>query len=108
MEYRLKYRDIPWGVALGVLPGKIIGTFFIKPWMRAARDWGYTVRRWISRLIFTLLILMMIALILGLIDTATDGGLILRISEFLEMASTATPEPQPVSIPTPVDIRNSH
>ena len=30
-EHRVPYRDIPWGVAFAVLPGKIIGTFILKP-----------------------------------------------------------------------------
>jgi len=31
MEHRVRFRDIPWPMAIAVLPGKIIGTFIIKP-----------------------------------------------------------------------------
>lgn len=31
MDYRIKYRDIPWSVALYVLPAKIVGTLVGKP-----------------------------------------------------------------------------
>jgi hypothetical protein len=30
MDQRLNYRDIPWHVAIAVMPGKILGTIFIK------------------------------------------------------------------------------
>ena len=39
MEYRLKYRDIPWHVAIFVLPGKIGGTVFIKWPSQFAKNW---------------------------------------------------------------------
>jgi len=34
MEYRMKYRDIPWSIAFAVLPGKIIGIFFARPLLK--------------------------------------------------------------------------
>jgi len=39
MEYRLKYRDVPWHIAIFVLPGKVCGTIFIKWPLRFAKHW---------------------------------------------------------------------
>ena len=39
MEYRLKYRDIPWHVVIMVLPGKVFGTIFIKWPLQFAEKW---------------------------------------------------------------------
>ena len=38
MEYRLRYRDLPWSVALAALPGKIIGGYLIRPTEAIADD----------------------------------------------------------------------
>ncbi len=43
MEYRLKYRDIPWHVAIFVLPGKVCGTVFIKWPQRFIDNWEHNV-----------------------------------------------------------------
>ncbi len=41
MEYRLKYRDIPWVVAFIVLPGKVLGTVFIAWPARYIANWRH-------------------------------------------------------------------
>jgi len=69
MEHRIKYRDIPWGVALGVLPGKIIGTLFIKPGITFRRDWKYILTRAGRKL----LILCMIIIVIGMLAMAAEN-----------------------------------
>lgn len=73
MEYRVKYRDIPWSVALAVLPGKIIGTFFIKPGIRFKYDHRRILRNWIINAAGCVVILLAIALIITLVNIGTDG-----------------------------------
>ena len=74
MEYRLKYRDIPWLVAIEVLPGKIIGSLFIKPWRRLMYNNSYRARVWFARFCVALLLAVMSVLLFMLINEATDGA----------------------------------
>jgi hypothetical protein len=76
MEYRLKYRDIPWSVALAALPGKIIGTFFIKPWLRFKRDYRRILHNWMMNATVCAVVLLVIALIMTLVNIGTDGKVI--------------------------------
>lgn len=57
MEYRMKYRDIPWRVAIGVLPGKIIGSFIIRPYV------FLDSKRWVRHVIGTLKLMGLIAIL---------------------------------------------
>lgn len=95
MEYRLKYRDIPWPVAIGVLPGKIIGTFLIKPWLKFRRTWKRAVR-------ILLVLLMMLIITMGML-TIVDyfvGGAIRHKFK----AVFFTQEPAIVDLATPASI----
>jgi hypothetical protein len=76
MEYRLKYRDIPWIVAFGVLPGKIIGTLFIKPFIKLRRNRGHLARVWLARFCTVLLALVVGAVIFVVADHFSDGAVI--------------------------------
>ncbi len=76
MEYRLKYRDIPWFVAFIVLPGKILGTVLIKWPLRFADHWEHNL------VILGLSIMMVIAIVAGMYYV-TDGTVNL-LTIFLE------------------------
>jgi len=108
MEYRLKYRDIPWSVAIGVLPGKIIGTFLIKPWLRFKRNWQRTVVRWLTGFMVTIIALMLVLLLMTLLDTVTDGSVqkLLIDAGILNVHNMTTPPP--VSVPPAVEIIGNH
>lgn len=75
MEYRMKYRDIPWRVAIGVLPGKVIGSFIINPYV------FLNSKRWVRHVIATLklmsvitiLAVILIAFVAVIVDALTDG-----------------------------------
>ena len=56
MEYRMKYRDIPWMVALTVLPGKIIGTFFIKPPIYLKINFKRLFRKYMPPILFIMMV----------------------------------------------------
>ena len=73
MEYRLKYRDVPWSVAFGVLPGKIIGTFLIKPVEKFKRNWEVILHKWLTRLLIIVLLAMMVVAVWALFDHLTAG-----------------------------------
>lgn len=76
MEYRLRYRDIPWFVAFTVLPGKILGTVFIKWPQRFADNWTHN-------LVITGLIISLVLGLSGLIHYVSDGEVNL-FTAFLE------------------------
>lgn len=79
MEYRLRYRDIPWGVALTVLPGKIIGRLIIAPVFHIAENWKRILIK-ISKTIGTIsLILLVLGVVITLIDLATKDKLSISI-----------------------------
>jgi len=103
MEHRLKYRDIPWLVALGVLPGKIIGTFLIKPFLKLTFNDGYLAKVWLTRLLVVSLVFVVGGLFLALVDYATDGAVTASLSQtwgwWLAAAQTANE-----TVPTPTEI----
>ena len=66
MEYRLKYRDIPWFIAFIVLPAKICGTMFIK-WPLWIAD------NWKDCLLFIGIVSFLAALIVAATYFVTDG-----------------------------------
>ena len=66
MEYRLKYRDIPWYVAFFVLPGKILGTVFIKWPVAIVENWEHFM------VSIGLTIILVFLLIVG-VHYVTDG-----------------------------------
>jgi len=80
MEYRLKYRDIPWGVALTVLPGKIIGKFIIVP-----VEYVILKRRRLLRiLLITMITSVVIFMALTFVDMMTDRKLFAFIGKIYE------------------------
>ena len=83
MEYRVKYRDLPWSVAFGVLPGKIIGHFILKPvhWVI------HHPHKTLSFLLFTLLGISLTGLILVLANIAVDGAVAALVNRWLEILS---------------------
>ena len=109
MEYRLKYRDIPWPVALGVLPGKIIGTLFIKPLERLSRNAGLRARVWLSRFCTVLMVMVVAAVIFVIADHFTGGAVIASLDRtwdwWLSLAQSANDAAPAVStMPTPTEI----
>ena len=93
MEYRIKYRDIPWPVAIGVLPGKIIGTFLIKPWFRLKRNWKSIAIRWLNRLLFLAVMTVVLFFIVMVVESTTEGGLSKTYLDFWNWWTATTPEP---------------
>ena len=73
MDYRVKYRDIPWGVALSVLPGKIIGTWFIKPGITFRCNWRDILMRWLKKLLILVAVLVIILVIITMIEIFSEG-----------------------------------
>ena len=73
MEYRMRYRDIPWGVALAVLPGKMIGSLIINPVIRFGNNWSEILLRWLKRLVLLLLIIVFFGMLIMVADIITDG-----------------------------------
>lgn len=109
MEYRVRYRDIPWFVALGVLPGKIIGTFFIKPWLKFKRDWKSITLRWTERAALLLIILVVMGGVFTLANHLTDGGVERMFSDIQAMTETApAPEEAIVDLATPAKVIRNH
>ena len=80
MEYRLRYRDLPWSVALAALPGKIIGGYLIRPTEAIADDPMHYVAKFAKFLLFVVLVLALSLLITIGIDLATRGSLGLKKS----------------------------
>ena len=106
MEYRLRYRDVPWFVAIGVLPGKIIGTFFIKPWLKFKRDWKNTIVRWCERFFLLVVILVVMGGVLALTNHLTKGGIDRIFSDIKAMTETAPVEEEAiVDLATPADVK---
>lgn len=79
MDYRLKYRDIPWRVALGVLPGKLIGSFFIKPYIKFMYRWRNIISSNAKHLLVVIAICLVIALAFSLVDVLSGNGLIVEV-----------------------------
>jgi len=73
MESRLRYRDIPWGVAFCVLPGKIIGRCVIDPCVRFSVSWKRIMMRWLQRLLIFTIVIVVVGLLLFGIDALTQG-----------------------------------
>lgn len=74
MEYRMKYRDIPWSVALTLLPGKIIGTLFIKPPIYLRRNFNRLLRKYGPPIIICIMALMIFLAVFMIIDYTIGGG----------------------------------
>lgn len=100
MEYRVRYRNIPWPVAICVLPGKIIGTFFIKPWLRFKRDWNRILMRRLHNLVVLMIVLLVFTLACVLADKLTEGGVDRLFSEAWALWSQTTPA-APETVPPP-------
>jgi hypothetical protein len=108
MEFRMKYRDIPWSVAIGVLPGKIVGTLFIKPWIRLKRNNGRVAIVWLRRLCVLLLALVILAVIFTLIDQLTHGavgGSMDRAWDWWVSVIVVTPAVPTIPTPTEIGLR---
>ena len=82
MEYRLKYRDIPWPIAIAVLPGKIIGTFILNPLAWWSGNRHYALRKvgkisWrIAKIIFQIMMILGFIIAIALVvDHFTHGWL---------------------------------
>lgn len=78
----MKYRDIPWGVALGVLPGKVIGSVFIKPYLKR-RPWKRTIMKWAKRTLITLVVVILILILCVAVDQLSGGVFIAWILSLL-------------------------
>ena len=74
MEYRVPYRDIPWGVAFCVLPGKIIGRCILDPIHNFVRNWKSILAKWAMRFIAIMIVLIVLILLTMLANTLTDGA----------------------------------
>lgn len=110
MEYRVKYRDIPWPVAIGVLPGKIIGALFIKPWKRFTRNNGYYAKVWVSRIGAMLLVVLLATILFIAVDQLTNGYTTASLDQawdwwlsLIQSANEAAPAPTPT--PTEIGLR---
>jgi len=75
MEYRLKYRDVPWGVALAVLPGKIIGKFIINPFEYTTRNWKQMLVSGLEGILLAAVGLVIIVAVLSFVEIFTDGAI---------------------------------
>lgn len=84
MEYRLKYRDLPWSTAVCVLPGKIIGTFIIKPFLYIKEDPMNLIMRFAITSLFLLLVAFLMTFLLIGVDAVTGGdvGIIKAYHEY--------------------------
>ncbi len=67
------YRDVPWPVAIAVLPGKIIGTFILNPINYFRRNQKRILIKWGWRLMGVVIISAVLVLFCLLLDTLTDG-----------------------------------
>ena len=106
MEYRVRYRDIPWFVAIGVLPGKIIGTFFIKPWLKFRRDWKSITLRWTERFFLLIMALAIIGGAFVLVNHLTKGGVERMFLDAKTMTQTAPVEKEAiVDLATPAEAK---
>lgn len=97
MEYRMRYRDIPWGVAVCVLPGKIIGRCIIHP-IQYVKRYPMRILKKIGKFLMVCLITVVIcAVATVLVDRLTDGdfGNWIRV-EILHTEPVHQPEPEKV------------
>ena len=108
MEYRLKYRDIPWGVAIGVLPGKIIGTFIIRPALNLKRNWKYILRKWLGRLLAVAVVIFVLVFVGMILEAASEGGLSRTFSVIFISWPGVTSEPAVVDLATPARLIGNH
>ena len=74
MEYRVQYRDVPWGVAICVLPGKIIGGCILDPIHNFVRDWKRILAKWAKGFIIVMIVSIVLVLLTMLADTLTNGA----------------------------------
>lgn len=74
MEYHMKYRDIPWGVALTVLPGKIIGSLIIKPAKKFENNWKSILLLWVKCFASILVLIIASVAIVILVDLLANDG----------------------------------
>jgi hypothetical protein len=73
MDYRVRYREIPWGVAICVLPGKVIGRCVLDPVLHVKK---YPVRilKKIARFIVVVFVLVALCTCgVLLADKLTEG-----------------------------------
>ena len=75
MEYRLRYREIPWGVAICVLPGKVLGRFVVDPIEYCAKYWRRLLRKTGKILLFLVIATAIVVLAFMLFEAITDGNL---------------------------------
>jgi fructose-specific phosphotransferase system IIC component len=82
----MKYRDIPWGVALAVLPGKIIGCFVLNP-----LSWVEKRFETIAKSIFIIAVLFtLFGLILVCVNAVMDGAFMNVISRAVEESKSVS------------------
>ena len=79
MEYRMRYRDVPWPVALAVLPGKVIGTFILRPVFYIKRRW----KKILSNIVSVMAVLGFSTAIYLFIDWMTDRALTEVVMRFI-------------------------
>jgi hypothetical protein len=87
MEQRLKYRELPWSVALGVLPGKIFGTLADRLYNHV--NWKRRLKKWGKYVCLCLVITIIIACATLLIDKAIKGDLLKMILELYNTIKAA-------------------
>ena len=75
MDYRVKYRDIPWPVAISVLPGKIIGAWIIDPALNFIQNWKRILFRWFKLWAVILLAMFTFSVILAAADALFEGAI---------------------------------
>jgi len=68
MEYRLRYRDIPWTVAIMTLPCKIVGTLIGKPIDYINEDPFRFFMKALKKLFWAIVITVVFVLLMGLMD----------------------------------------
>ena len=99
MDYRMKYRDVPWSVALGCLLGKILFTLTFKWMIWVEKNWRRILWK-IGKLSFIVFIILLIAtMALLLANKLTDGTLFMYFDHLLGtefLSSTFNP---PVETP---------
>jgi hypothetical protein len=86
MEYRLKYRDIPWSVAIMSLPLKIIGTFIGRPIEYIANNPYEFLIKVLWKLLWAFVLVIVFMALMTLADITFDGklGFMEGVGTFLE------------------------
>ena len=84
----MKYRDVPWAVALTLLPGKIIGTFCIKPPIYIKSNFSRLLRKYGPSIITCVMMLMILLSAFMLADHLADG----RATAWLKYVFSPTPD----------------